>query len=121
MHNNHDSAIKGANRYKHKLLNEYVSIYQDEEGAGEKDHKSISIPDDKFNPEIIVTEAEKLENLEKRMHDRLSSMENKVLNMLIEGHTGAYMCEMLDKDAKAIDNAIQRIKTKERNILKEEH
>ncbi|HOD93261.1 MAG TPA: sigma-70 family RNA polymerase sigma factor [Clostridia bacterium] len=115
------SAIKGANRYKHKLLNEYVSIYQDEEGAGEKDHKSMSIPDDKFNPEIIVTEAEKLENLEKRMHDRLSSMENKVLNMLIEGHTGAYMCEMLDKDAKAIDNAIQRIKTKVRNILKEEH
>ncbi|MFA5342199.1 MAG: sigma-70 family RNA polymerase sigma factor [Clostridia bacterium] len=115
------SAIKGANRYKHKLLNEYVSIYEDEDQAEEKQSLPVSIPDNKFNPEIIVTQAESLELLRKRMHDKLSSMEKKVLDMLIEGHTVAYMCKSLDKDAKSIDNSIQRIKTKVRNILKEEH
>lgn len=115
------SAIKGANRNKHKLLNEYISIYRDEDQADEKEHMDIAIPDEKFNPEIIVTETESLENLESIMHERLSSMENKVLDMLIEGHTIAFMSKSLEKDAKSIDNAIQRIKSKVRNILKEEH
>ena len=81
----------------------------------------IAIPDEKFNPEIMVTETESLENLESIMHERLSSMENKVLDMLIEGHTIAFMSKSLKKDTKSIDNAIQRIKSKVRNILKEEH
>ena len=115
------SAIKGANRYKNKLLNEYISIYEDEDQADEKESVHVSIPDNKFNPEIIVTQAESLEILESRMHDKLSAMEEKVLDMLIEGHTVTYMCKSLEKDAKSIDNAIQRIKTKVRNILKEEH
>ncbi|HPB17293.1 MAG: sigma-70 family RNA polymerase sigma factor [Clostridia bacterium] len=115
------SAIKGANRNKHKLLNEYISIYRDEDQADEKEHMDIAIPDEKFNPEIMVTETESLENLESIMHERLSSMENKVLDMLIEGHTIAFMSKSLEKDAKSIDNAIQRIKSKVRNILKEEH
>ncbi|MBP7344758.1 MAG: sigma-70 family RNA polymerase sigma factor [Clostridia bacterium] len=115
------SAIKGANRNKHKLLNEYISIYRDEDQADEKEHMDIAIPDEKFNPEIIVTETESLENLESIMHERLSSMENKVLDMLIEGHTIAFMSKSLKKDTKSIDNAIQRIKSKVRNILKEEH
>lgn len=115
------SAIKGANRNKHKLLNEYISIYRDEDQADEKEHMDIAIPDEKFNPEIMVTETESLENLESIMHERLSSMENKVLDMLIEGHTIAFMSKSLKKDTKSIDNAIQRIKSKVRNILKEEH
>lgn len=115
------SAIKGANRNKRKLLNEYISIYRDEDQADEKEHMDIAIPDEKFNPEIMVTETESLENLESIMHERLSSMENKVLDMLIEGHTIAFMSKSLEKDAKSIDNAIQRIKSKVRNILKEEH
>jgi DNA-directed RNA polymerase specialized sigma24 family protein len=48
-------------------------------------------------------------------------MENKVLDMLIEGHSVAYMSKKIGKNAKSVDNAIQRIKSKVRNILKEEH
>ena len=40
------SAIRGANRYKHKLLNEYISIYSDENQ--QETQYTVSIPDNKF-------------------------------------------------------------------------
>ena len=110
------SAIKGANRKKHKLINEYISIYTED-----KEDIPLAIPDEKYNPEVIVTETEALHNLEDMIRNKLSSMENKVLDMLIEGHSVAYMSKKTGKNAKSVDNAIQRIKSKVRNILKEEH
>lgn len=110
------SAIKGANRKKHKLINEYISIYTED-----KEDIPLAIPDEKYNPEVIVTETEALHNLEDMIRNKLSSMENKVLDMLIEGHSVAYMSKKIGKNAKSVDNAIQRIKSKVRNILKEEH
>lgn len=115
------SAIKGANRYKHRLLNEYISIYANDPNADNQEFSSIAIPDDKFNPEIIITQEESLENLKDKLQNDLSEMENSVLKMLIEGHTITHMCKDLKKDAKSIDNTIQRIKKKVRNILEEEH
>jgi len=113
------SAIRGANRYKHKLLNEYISIYSDEEQQDTS--YAVSIPDNKFNPENIITQEETIEQIMNKLSDRLSKMENDVLSLLIEGHSITYMCKNLDKDAKSIDNAIQRVKRKVRNILEEEH
>ena len=110
------SAIKGANRKKHKLINEYISIYTED-----KEDIPLAIPDEKYNPEVIVTETEALHNLENMIRNKLSSMESKVLDMLIEGHSVAYMSKKIGKNAKSVDNAIQRIKSKVRNILKEEH
>ena len=110
------SAIKGANRKKHKLINEYISIYTED-----KEDIPLAIPDEKYNPEVIVTETEALHNLEDMIRNKLSSMENKVLDMLIEGHSVAYMSKKIGKNAKSVDNSIQRIKSKVRNILKEEH
>jgi RNA polymerase sporulation-specific sigma factor len=110
------SAIKGANRKKHKLINEYISIYTED-----KEDIPLAIPDEKYNPEVIVTETEALHNLENMIRNKLSSMESKVLDMLIEGHSVAYMSKKTGKNAKSVDNAIQRIKSKVRNILKEEH
>lgn len=110
------SAIKGANRKKHKLINEYISIYTED-----KEDIPLAIPDEKYNPEVIVTETEALHNLENMIRNKLSNMESKVLDMLIEGHSVAYMSKKTGKNAKSVDNAIQRIKSKVRNILKEEH
>ena len=110
------SAIKGANRKKHKLINEYISIYTED-----KEDIPLAIPDEKYNPEVIVTETEALHNLENMIRNKLSNMESKVLDMLIEGHSVAYMSKKIGKNAKSVDNAIQRIKSKVRNILKEEH
>ena len=113
------SAIRGANRYKHKLLNEYISIYSDENQ--QETQYAVSIPDNKFNPENIITQEETIEHILSKISSRLSKMESDVFDLLIEGQTITFMCKTLEKDAKSIDNAIQRVKNKVRNILKEEH
>lgn len=113
------SAIRGANRYKHKLLNEYISIYSDENQ--QETQYAVSIPDNKFNPENIITQEETIEHILSKISSRLSKMESDVFDLLIEGQTITFMCKTLEKDAKSIDNAIQRVKHKVRNILKEEH
>jgi RNA polymerase sporulation-specific sigma factor len=113
------SAIRGANRYKHKLLNEYISIYSDENQ--QETQYAVSIPDNKFNPENIITQEETIEHILSKISGRLSKMESDVFDLLIEGQTITFMCKTLEKDAKSIDNAIQRVKHKVRNILKEEH
>ena len=113
------SAIRGANRYKHKLLNEYISIYSDENQ--QETQYTVSIPDNKFNPENIITQEETIEHILSKISGRLSKMESDVFDLLIEGQTITFMCKTLEKDAKSIDNAIQRVKNKVRNILKEEH
>jgi|LSQX01.1.fsa_nt_gb RNA polymerase sporulation-specific sigma factor len=113
------SAIRGANRYKHKLLNEYISIYSDENQ--QETQYAVSIPDNKFNPENIITQEETIEHILSKISGRLSKMESDVFDLLIEGQTITFMCKTLEKDAKSIDNAIQRVKNKVRNILKEEH
>lgn len=113
------SAIRGANRYKHKLLNEYISIYSDENQ--QETQYAVSIPDNKFNPENIITQEETMEHILSKISGRLSKMESDVFDLLIEGQTITFMCKTLEKDAKSIDNAIQRVKHKVRNILKEEH
>ena len=113
------SAIRGANRYKHKLLNEYIPIYSDENQ--QETQYAVSIPDNKFNPENIITQEETIEHILSKISGRLSKMESDVFDLLIEGQTITFMCKTLEKDAKSIDNAIQRVKHKVRNILKEEH
>lgn len=113
------SAIRGANRYKHKLLNEYIPIYSDENQ--QETQYAVSIPDNKFNPENIITQEETIEHILSKISGRLSKMESDVFDLLIEGQTITFMCKTLEKDAKSIDNAIQRVKNKVRNILKEEH
>lgn len=113
------SAIRGANRYKHKLLNEYIPIYSDENQ--QETQYAVSIPDNKFNPENIITQEETIEHILSKISSRLSKMESDVFDLLIEGQTITFMCKTLEKDAKSIDNAIQRVKNKVRNILKEEH
>jgi len=113
------SAIRGANRYKHKLLNEYIPIYSDENQ--QETQYAVSIPDNKFNPENIITQEETIEHILSKISSRLSKMESDVFDLLIEGQTITFMCKTLEKDAKSIDNAIQRVKHKVRNILKEEH
>lgn len=113
------SAIRGANRYKHKLLNEYIPIYSEENQ--QETQYAVSIPDNKFNPENIITQEETIEHILSKISSRLSKMESDVFDLLIEGQTITFMCKTLEKDAKSIDNAIQRVKNKVRNILKEEH
>ena len=106
------TAIKAATRTKHKPLNDYVSFSSE---AGESDGISLEdqIEDDSpTDPEEIVIESESFRQLMGRISSFLSSYENKVLKLYLDGHSYSSIAETLGKPPKSIDNALQRIKSK---------
>ena len=106
------TAIKAATRTKHKPLNDYVSFSSE---TGESDGISLEdqIEDESStDPEEIVIESESFRQLMGRISSFLSSYENKVLKLYLDGHSYSSIAETLGKPAKSIDNALQRIKSK---------
>ena len=80
------SAIKSSNRQKHQPLNTYVSLSS--------------------------SETENVSALENEMEKSLSSLENRVLHLYLEGNSYTEIAEILGKTPKSIDNALRRIRKK---------
>ncbi len=108
------TAIKTATRQKHLPLNTYISLNRplyDEE-------YEITLMDvlgeeaKVVNPEEIMINREQFEDLEKRLQKILSSFERSVLSSYLQGKSYQEIGQHLGKDAKSIDNALQRIKKK---------
>jgi len=114
------SAIRAANRKKHKILNEYVSLSGSKDEDNEPIESDMDLPDDEYDPEKIFYEQENLIELKTDLGSNMSVLEKSILDMLIEGHTMIFMCNKLGKDRKAIDNGLQRVKRKVRDILRKE-
>ncbi len=110
------SLIISANRQKNRLLNESVSLSDtlNEENIelGER------IGDNSYNPEYKLFEHENEEEIIKNLKKELTDLEEKVFMLKISGLNYREIAEILDKDAKVIDNALQRIKIKLKKMLK---
>lgn len=111
------SAIKMSNRQKNIPLNSYVSL--DMPAGSEEGSKADSffelnraLAAWQQNPEEIVIGQESAKNIERRLYSRLSKMETQVLSLFLKGLTYQEIAERMGKSPKAIDNALQRIKTK---------
>lgn len=107
------SAVKKASRLKHNPLNSYVSLSNDENTNDIENIKS----DMGMNPENILIERENVSGLEGKINDALSAFEMQVLLCQINGHTYKETAEILNRDAKAVDNAMQRIKKKLEEVV----
>ena len=107
------TAVKTATRLKHTPLNNYVSfnkpVYEDET---EKTLLEILNNRLELDPEEIIINREKLEETEEKIKDSLSKFENTVLNLYLSGKNYQEIAILLEKPAKSIDNALQRIKKK---------
>lgn len=102
------TAITGANREKHRALNESVSLSQ-EEASEDK----IEIPDSKGNePEKMTLFREAVDALFSEAEAKLSAMEKKVFHGIMQGKSYTEISKELGKSPKSIDNATQRIKKK---------
>lgn len=111
------SAVKKASRLKHNPLNTYVSL-NDTDSWGEFDLNSTGVKvTDNLNPENIFIEREKVSGLEGRINSALSSFEMQVLLSQIKGHSYKETAQILDRDVKAVDNAMQRIKKKLESVV----
>lgn len=107
------TAIKSATRQKHIPLNTYISLskpaYEDD---SEKTLIDLISVDYITDPEQIFINQESLLATEKRINDTLSVFERSVLNLYINGRSYHEIAELLNKEAKSVDNAIQRVKRK---------
>lgn len=117
------TAVKSAKRQKHQPLNTYISIDEGMPGSCNNvdggDIKSLSevLSSEKQNPEEVIIDKENVAGLEYRMEKELSLFEKKVLDSHMEGLTYGQIAQVLGKDAKATDNALQRVKNKVRKVI----
>ena len=105
------SALEASNRKKHMPLNTYVSISAEQQPDGISMEESI-FGHNQENPEQLVIEQELWEEFQRKLRNKLSKMEQRVLNLYLEGMPYTEIACMMEKSPKSIDNALQRIRQK---------
>lgn len=117
------SAIKGANRQKHQILNESVSLNAGSEllegdtdggsGGGQRplaERLADLSPD--MDPESLMLIKEVTDYLKANGSDIFSPLEHRVWEEMLRGRSYREIAFRLRKSTKTVDNAIQRIKKK---------
>lgn len=107
------TAIKRATRKKHGPLNTYVSLNQPkfEQGSDQTlfdTMQNLRVVD----PEEQLIGREEYESILRYMKENLSSMEQTVLGLYLNGLSYQQIAARLNRSSKSIDNAIQRVKRK---------
>lgn len=107
------TAIKTATRQKHIPLNTYVSlnkpIYDEESDRTLLDVLSEAKVAD---PEELIISREELNHIQNEIGEVLSNLEMEVLMSYLDGKSYQEIACDLDRHAKSIDNALQRVKRK---------
>lgn len=110
------SAVTAYNRKKNVPLNTYVSLdlpaKPDEDGDTEMHLADVLGSDKESNPESLYIDREHTQMLKEHLRQSLSPFEKVVLDLYMEGKNYHQIAQMLGKTPKAIDNALQRIRTK---------
>lgn len=111
------SAIKMANREKHKIANQAYSLQY----IGEKQTENISkrelvdrlvVEKTEENPLATLTDKEAVERMMKIIDTRLSHNERQIIKLYMIGYKQRHISEKLNVDHRMVDNAIQRAKKK---------
>lgn len=113
------TAIKSANRKKHLLLNDSLSL---DFSVVENDNKNLSdIYADQsiMSPDEIMESEEKLNEINKIIDTMLSPLEKTVIEMYLDGKNYREIAKIIKKEEKSVDNALNRAKNKLRNALKQ--
>ena len=116
------TAVQASNRQKHIPLNTYISLYGGTVSSQEeKEEYSLiqTLPSEKEkNPEEMVIEQENAELFEAAILKELSSLEKQVFELHLTGMNYIQIAKVLGRDEKSTDNALQRIKSKVKKVLK---
>ena len=115
------TAIKADNRHKAKLLNDAVSLSAPPPGASEGEstmHDVIAGPG-KHDPARLAVDRDELRALVTSVPELLSDLESRVLALYLRGRTYEEIAEKLGSDTKRVDNALQRVKRKIGDFLRE--
>jgi RNA polymerase sporulation-specific sigma factor len=115
------TAIKTATRQKHTPLNSYVSLHRpvmsDEDG--ERQLADFLASAQIVDPVELVVAEDEVSQIRAFLAGILSDLEAEVLNMYLQGKSYQDIALKLDRQAKSIDNALQRIKRKLETFLEQ--
>lgn len=109
------TAIKSATRKKHTPLNNYISINRpvyDEDNESERTLVDVLESSRIDDPEEALIGRENYEAIAHDIRHSLTKLEKQVLGLYLEGLSYQQIAEILDRSAKCVDNAIQRVKKK---------
>lgn len=117
------TAVQASRRLKHIPLNNYISLYGNISDSDKDDEKYLIDAlqqSGSLSPEEMIIDRENVKGLEQRIEESLSPFEKQVLDLYITGRSYVQIAKILGKDEKSTDNALSRLKTKIKKILKEE-
>lgn len=97
------SAVRSANRDKHRPLNSSVSW--------ESDPAAPELTTPESPEEMVIAREEHHEGLE-RIRQTLSPLERRVLDHYLDGLSYEEIARATGRDVKSVDNAVQRIRRK---------
>ena len=106
------TAVKSSTRKKNNPLNHYISIHGTDNDTADENIYDGFIDLQNVNPESIMIEKENVEGMEFEISKLLSDFENKVLSLYLSGVSYKEIAAHLNKEPKAVDNALTRIKKK---------
>ena len=108
IRNRIQTAIRSAARKKHAPLNDGVSL----DDILSDESQSLGSQYFQRSPEEQVLARETEKEFISAYSRRLSRLEAQVLNLYLDGLSYQEMAAALERDAKAVDNAVQRIRRK---------
>ena len=114
------TAVQASKRKKHVPLNTYVSLDGGENRTDGRESGNLSeLLADRAeqSPEELFLDKERVEYLEELIDKELSDFERQVLDLYMTGMTYAEIAKVLGRDARATDNALQRLKGKIKKML----
>ncbi len=108
------TAIKTANRDKNSILNNAYSLNKISHTVNDEEYELLDMVVDNsiLSPEDIFISEEGVNRIMTIVNENLSSFEKEVLSHYLEGESYIDIAEIFNKDKKAIDNALQRIRKK---------
>ena len=119
------TAIKAASRQKHMPLNSYISFskpafanegYDETDSAGASLIESLTDSRQSDPQELLIGREDKL-FIEANMEKLLSSLELRVLSLYLRGKSYNDIAADLSCNAKAVENALGRVRRKVAKIL----
>lgn len=99
------TAVKASTRKKHLPLNSYVSL-------SEKVDDSDPVAPEASEPLSVVLDKEYRHHVSVKINRVLSKFELRVLFCYLDGMSYSEIADIVNKDPKAVDNALYRIKKK---------
>ena len=114
------TAVQASQRKKHWPLNYSISLNgENQDAQPEVLQQEIVFGGPGNNPEELFLDKERTEFLEAQIEKELSFFEKQVLDLHLTGMSYSQIARVLGRDEKSTDNALQRVKSKIKKILKD--